>query len=284
MSEESKIPGHYFVLSLLKNIFSRTLRASNNVPRHVGFIMDGNRRWARKNDIEVKDGHEAGFHSMSRILELCYEAGVDTATVFAFSIENFKRSKYEVDSLMDLAQRRIKQITENGELTDKYGIRVRVIGDISLLDKDVLLDIQHATERTKNNTRATLNICFPYTGREEVVHSMKDVITENYSPSEINEDLIDSHLYTGGLPPLDLLIRTSGVSRLSDFMIWQGSKKGVRIELLDCLWPEFGPLRMGWILLKFAFRKSYSNSKEVIDEDYEEEEEEEESVDKKKYI
>ncbi|KAG0668756.1 cis-prenyltransferase [Maudiozyma exigua] len=271
MSEESKIPGNLFFLSLIKNVFSRTIRASNNVPKHVGFIMDGNRRWARKNEIEVKDGHEAGFHSMSRILELCYEAGVHTATVYAFSIENFKRSKYEVDSLMDLAQRRIRQITENGELTDKYGIRVRVIGDISLLDKDVLADIQEATERTKNNRRAVLNICFPYTGREEIVHSMKDIIKKQnegiITTGQINEDMIENHLYTGGLPPLDLLIRTSGVSRLSDFMIWQGTKKGVMIELLDCLWPEFGSIRMGWILLKFAFRKSYSNVKSTGDED-----------------
>lgn len=267
MSGESSILGYHFALSFLKNVFSRALNTSNNVPAHVGFIMDGNRRWARKQDMEVKEGHEAGFHSMSRILELCYEAGVHTVTVFAFSIENFNRTQYEVDSLMELAQRRIRQISENGDLTDKYGIRVRVIGDISLLSKEVLDDIHKATARTKHNTRATLNICFPYTGREEIVHSMKDIISQGIETNQIFENSIESHLYTGNLPPLDLLIRTSGVSRLSDFMIWQTADKGVTIEFLDTLWPEFGPVRMGWILLKFAFRKSYFSRKFASDED-----------------
>lgn len=262
-----ELPGSWSALALLKNLFSRTVRASNHVPRHVGFIMDGNRRYARKRALEVKDGHEAGFHSMSRILELCYEAGVQVATVYAFSIENFKRSPDEVASLMDLARRRIRQITENGELTDKYGIKVQAIGALELLDADVLADIHAATERTKNNTRATLNICFPYTGREEIVHAMQGSVADHVSGTEISEETLDSHLYTAGQPPLDLLIRTSGVSRLSDFMIWQAARSGVDIELLDCLWPEFGPLRMAWVLLKFAFRNSYGAGASLADDD-----------------
>ena len=261
---EVGVPGPWSPLSLAKNLFSRTVRASNHVPRHVGFIMDGNRRYARKREMEVKDGHEAGFHSMSRILELCYEAGVQSATVYAFSIENFKRSPHEVASLMSLARRRIAQITENGELTDKYGIRVRVIGALDLLDPEVLADIHAATERTKHNTRATLNICFPYTGRDDIVHAMRGSIEEG---GDITEETLENHLYTAGQPPLDLLIRTSGVSRLSDFMIWQAARSGVDIELLDCLWPEFGPLRMAWVLLKFAFRNSYSAAASLGEED-----------------
>ncbi|CAI7041240.1 BEM_collapsed_G0002110.mRNA.1.CDS.1 [Saccharomyces cerevisiae] len=133
--------------------------------------MDGNRRFARKKEMDVKEGHEAGFVSMCRILELCYEAGVDTATVFAFfQFENFKRSSREVESLMTLARERIRQITERGELACKYGVRIKIIGDLSLLDKSLLEDVRVAVETTKNNKRATLNICFPYTGREEILH------------------------------------------------------------------------------------------------------------------
>lgn len=270
MNGANTIPGYSLTLEWIKNIFSRTIRVSNTVPKHVGFVMDGNRRYAIKKDIELKEGHEAGFASMSQVLELCYEAGVETATVFAFSIENFKRSSSEVDHLMRLAREKIRQIAENGEMAERYGIRVRVIGDLSLLPKDVLREVKHATELTKKNSRATLNICFPYTGREEILHSIKDVIAEGYESKNINDALIEKHLYTGNLSPLDLLVRTSGVTRLSDFMLWQVSNKGVVIELSDCLWPEFGPMQMAWILTKFAFRKSFSDKNHKLEDDEEE--------------
>ncbi|CCD25931.2 ditrans,polycis-polyprenyl diphosphate synthase NDAI_0G01550 [Naumovozyma dairenensis CBS 421] len=271
IESSSNIPGYNITLKWVKNIFSRSLRVSNNVPKHVGFIMDGNRRYARKNGIEVKEGHETGFFTMSKILELCYESGVTCATVYAFSIENFKRSPYEVDALMNLARLRIKQIVDKGEMAEKYGIKVKIIGDTSLLDADLIKDIQNAMEITKNNNRAILNICFPYTGREEIYHSMKECMAkycDNGEPEfKINESSLDLNLYTGGEPPLDLLIRTSGVARLSDFMLWQISNKGVVIELIDCLWPDFGPLRMAWILLKFAFQKSFSNRTKKFEEE-----------------
>ncbi|CAL9730379.1 dehydrodolichyl diphosphate synthase complex subunit Rer2p [Monosporozyma unispora] len=263
-------PGYQSGLSLVKTVLSNTLNTSNNVPQHVGFIMDGNRRYARKSGMRVSEGHEAGFFSMSRVLELCYASGVKTATVYAFSIENFKRSASEVDALMQLAHDRIRQLCENGELAHKYGVRVRVIGDISLLDKKLLEEISLTTKMTQYNTRATLNICFPYTGREEILHSMKDVITttDGKDLNKIDESTLESHLYTGKLAPLDLLIRTSGVCRLSDFLIWQVVNRGTHIELIDCLWPEFGPAKMAWILLKYAFNK-YFTPNEVDSEDVE---------------
>lgn len=229
--------------------------------------MDGNRRYARKNDIEIKEGHEAGFSSMSQVLELCYEAGVNTATVFAFSIENFKRSPSEVDHLMRLAREKIRQIAEHGELAERYGVRVKVIGDLTRLPKGVYEDVIETTEMTKNNTRATLNICFPYTSREEMLHSIRTLVEGNIKSEDIDEASLENNLYTGGDPPLELLVRTSGVTRLSDFLLWQVSQKGVVIELFDCLWPEFGPLRMAWVLLKFAFRKSFSDKEHQLEDD-----------------
>lgn len=267
MEGTTTIPGISIASEWLKNILSRTIKSSNCVPKHIGFVMDGNRRFARKNEIEIKEGHEAGFSSMSQVLELCYESGVSTATVFAFSIENFKRSPAEVDHLMRLAREKIRQIAEHGELAEKYGIRVKVIGDLSLLPKGVYEDVIETTEMTKNNKRATLNICFPYTGREEMLHSIKSIVGSKTKSSDINEASIESHLYTGEDPPLELLVRTSGVTRLSDFLLWQASQKGVVIELFDCLWPEFGPLKMAWVLLKFAFRKSFSDKEHQLEDD-----------------
>lgn len=277
-TQKSYFPGYQYAVSLMKDVLTYTLNTSNNIPKHVGFIMDGNRRFARKSGMPVSDGHEAGFFSMSRVLELCYASGVDTCTVYAFSIENFKRSASEVDALMKLAHQRIRQLCEHGELAHKYGVRVRVIGDLSLLDQDLLEEIAETTKLTQHNSRATLNICFPYTGREEILHSMKETIEECNSTgdmkrrkitiSDIDETVLDSNLYTGKLPPLDLMIRTSGICRFSDFMIWQVCNRGTHVELVDCLWPEFGPVRMAWILLKFAYSKNFSTEqRDSEDED-----------------
>ncbi|SCU80470.1 LAME_0B03312g1_1 [Lachancea meyersii CBS 8951] len=271
MSDTNSFPGLPQVFNFFKNLFSHVLRTSNNVPQHIGLIMDGNRRWAKRKHVEIKEGHNAGFHSMSRALELCYEAGVSTATVFAFSIENFKRSAAEVDSLMNLARSGIRQVVQNGEMAEKFGVKIKVIGDRRLLPDDVLQEIETAEEITKNNTRAVLNICFPYTGRDELIHSIKANIDSMSSgqleASDIDENQIDKYLYTAESPPVDLLIRTSGVTRLSDFLLWQASRRGVVIEFLDCLWPDFGSRQMAWILLKFAFNRSYRAS----DLDFEEE-------------
>ncbi|SCU85201.1 LANO_0C03642g1_1 [Lachancea nothofagi CBS 11611] len=271
MMENNSFPGSSQVLNFCKNIFSHALRASDNVPQHIGLIMDGNRRWAKRKHVEIKEGHNAGFHSMSRALELCYEAGVSTATVFAFSIENFKRSAAEVDSLMNLARSGIKQVVQNGEMAEKFGIKIRVIGDRAMLPDDVLREVETAERITKDNTRAVLNICFPYTGRDELLYGIKATVDKTQRGelqfSDINEDEIDKHLYTGGSPPVDLLIRTSGVTRLSDFLIWQVSRRDVVIEFLDCLWPDFGSRQMAWILLKFAFHKSYSASEPDLEEE-----------------
>lgn len=269
-----KFPGHEYSMSLIKTVFSNVIKTSNNVPQHIGFIMDGNRRFARKSGISISEGHEAGFHSMSQILELCYSSGVKVATVYAFSIENFKRTSKEVNNLMKLAQEGITQLCANGQLANKYGVRIRVIGDLSLLNTSLLKNIEMTIKMTQNNKRATLNICFPYTSREEMFHSMKEVIELTSINGEkgidaikdIDESVIESHLYTGKLPPLDLLIRTSGVCRLSDFMIWQVVNPRTHIELIDCLWPEFGPMKMAWILLKYSFNK-YFTSIENDDED-----------------
>lgn len=219
--------------------------------------MDGNRRYARTHNIELKEGHNLGFESMASILEILYECGVEHATVYAFSIENFKRLTYEVKWLMDLAKQKFKQITQHGDLCEQYGVRIRILGNTALLPKDVRKILRETEEMTKNNKRATLNVCFPYTSRDEMTHAIKSVVKKSVENPDlvIDENSIDNALYTGDSPPLDLLIRTSGTYRLSDFLLWQCVSSNCAIVMVDTLWPEFSPHYMARILLNWSFNK-----------------------------
>lgn len=261
----SSFPLTQYLQERMKKHVCKALR-SGPVPQHVGFIMDGNRTYAKRKNIEAKEGHSAGFDSMAKILEVCYDCGVKSATVFAFSIENFKRSSYEINWLMELAKTKFKQVVGNGELCEQFGIQIRILGDLDLLPQDVRDSLLEAQEITKNNTRAILNVCWSYTSRHDMAQSVRK-ITGLYSSKkdttvntikDINEDLISSQLYTGGSPPLGLLIRTSGVHRLSDFMLWECCREGCDIEIVDVLWPQFSPLDMIWLLVKWSFNKTYN--------------------------
>ncbi|ODV98208.1 hypothetical protein PACTADRAFT_48007 [Pachysolen tannophilus NRRL Y-2460] len=252
----STFPGYTQALSLTKKFFANIIK-TGPVPQHIGFVMDGNRRFARRNKIELKEGHNAGYESMAHTLELCYECGVKSATVFAFSIENFKRSPIEVEWLMELAKSRLLQIVEHGELCEKYGIRLNIVGNIKLLPKDVQEILIEAERITKGNKRAILNVCIPYTSRDDMTHAIKSVVkqvkSDKLSTEDITADTITENLYTAGVPPLELLIRTSGTHRFSDFMLWEASDSGVMVEMIDTLWPDFTPFQLYLILLKFSF-------------------------------
>lgn len=249
------------VLKMGKSQICKSLK-TGPVPQHIAFIMDGNRTYARIKHIELKEPHSAGFESMAKILEVCYDCGVKCATVFAFSIENFKRSSYEIQWLMELAKTKFKQVVGNGEICEQFGIQIRILGDLDLLPDDVREVLLEAQRITKDNTRAILNVCWSYASRDDMTHSIKDIVGKTaknrLSVKDIDEDCISRHLYTGLSPPLDLLIRTSGVYRLSDFMLWECSRDGCDIEILDVLWPQFNALRMVWILIKWSFNKTYN--------------------------
>lgn len=226
------------------------------VPKHVGIIMDGNRRFAKTHKLEIKEGHSLGFELMAQILELLYECGIECATVYAFSIENFKRSLYEVSWLMELAKNKLQQIVENGELCSKYGIRVRVIGNLDLLPDDVRKVLERAESLTKDNKRAMLNVCFPYTLREEMATLIKRTVEDSLQDGiVIDETAIDNHLYTNECPPLELLVRTSGTYRLLDFLLWQCVLPQCAVVFVDKLWPEIRPWDMVKILLTWSFNK-----------------------------
>ncbi|ODQ67134.1 Di-trans-poly-cis-decaprenylcistransferase [Nadsonia fulvescens var. elongata DSM 6958] len=259
----STFPGMQSIMSHGKNFLGNILR-TGPVPRHIAFVMDGNRRYATQRKLEVGEGHNAGFESLSHILELCYEVGVECVTVYAFSIENFKRPPGEVKSLMNIAKNRLTQLCNQGDLAEQYGIKICVLGDLSLLPDDVRQVANKTIETTKNNKRAVLNICFPYTSRDDITRSIRRIVSlaakhkiDDIS-TDINESLIEANMYTKDSPPLDILIRTSNVTRLSDFMLWQ-CHKDTSIYFVDCLWPNFGVHRMFWILLKWGLNNINKN-------------------------
>lgn len=253
----STFPGYKQVLTTAKKVFGNIIR-TGPTPRNVGIIMDGNRRYAKSQKIELKEGHNMGFESMANILEVLYESGVQCATVYAFSIENFKRLSYEVKWLMDLAKLKMQQISQHGDLCEQYGIKIKILGNTKLLPLDVQEILFKTEEMTKNNTRAVLNVCFPYTSRDEITNAIKCVVSnavEEGGDYVIDEDTINQFLYTADSPPLDLLVRTSGTYRLSDFLLWQCVSPDCSIVFVDKLWPEFKPWDMCKLLINWSYNK-----------------------------
>ncbi|GME71195.1 unnamed protein product [Ambrosiozyma monospora] len=158
---------------------------------------------------------------------------------------------------MSLFKKKFKQVLEHGDLCETYGVRIRVVGNVKLLPKDVRQVLDEAEEMTKNNTRAILNVCAPYTSRDDMTHAIRNIVKEGINSKDITEDTIGKHLYSGPVPKMELLVRTSNVYRLSDFMLWEAVDLDCDIEILDILWPEFTPLRLVWILLKWGFNRTY---------------------------
>ncbi|KAH7927801.1 Di-trans-poly-cis-decaprenylcistransferase [Leucogyrophana mollusca] len=231
--------------------------AAGPVPRHVAFEMDGNRRYARKSGKRVEEGHTAGFYALRRVLEICMRLKVGCVTVYAFSIENFNRSPAEVDALMKLAEEKLREISRHGALLDKYGVRLNVLGNKSLLPPAVQAAVEEAEGLTRHNNKAVLNLCMPYTSRHEITTAVESVVrhglfSDGANVSKINEQTIDDHLMTSlvGTPPLDIFIRTSGVKRLSGFMQWQCCEH-TQIQMIDTYWPDFGLSDLVPILLDY---------------------------------
>ena len=208
------------------------------LPEHIAIIMDGNRRWAKANGKPVAFGHKEGAKTLEKIVRYANEIGIKYITVYAFSTENWKRSKEEVDALMLLLQNYIEEYSKRA---DSENIRVKFLGDTTALSKRMQKGIEDCIERTKNNTGVTFNIALNYGGRAEIIKAVKEIAKEvedkNLNIEDINEQCISERLYTKGEPDPDLLIRTSGEIRLSNFLPWQL----VYSEFLfvDKNWPDF---------------------------------------------
>ena len=211
----------------------------NNLPKHIAIIMDGNRRWAKQRGLLTKDGHKAGADALENISKFCNKIGIKYLTVYAFSTENWKRSKEEVSALLAILRIYVNSFLRQ---QDKQNIKVRLIGDINDLPKSIQKSITKAVETTKNNTGLTLNIAFNYGGRPEIIRAMKNIAQEvkegKIDIEDINEELISNHLYTAGQPDPDLLIRTSRELRTSNFLPWQIVY--TEFYFPDKHWPAFG--------------------------------------------
>lgn len=187
--------------------------------------MDGNRRFANKSNIKKYEGHVRGFEKLSETLQWCLDLGIREVTVYAFSIENFKRSKEEVDSLMQLAREKFDKLLEERHKLNERGIKIKVIGNLHLLPVDITKKLIDAILLTKENSVAILNIAFSYTSREEITSAIvsinKGVMINKIALEDINQNLLSYSLYTSKSPQVDLIVRTSGEKRLSDFLLWQ---------------------------------------------------------------
>ena len=209
-----------------------------NLPKHIAIIMDGNRRWARARNKPAGFGHKEGANTLEKISRYANKIGIQHLTVYAFSTENWKRNEDEVNSLMLLLQ---SYIDEYSKKADSENIRIKFLGDTSAFTPKLQKGIEECKKRTKDNTGITFNIALNYGGRAEIIKAVKeiadDVKKEKIKTQDITEDLFSSKLYTAGQPDPDLLIRTSGEIRLSNFLPWQL----VYTELLfvDKNWPDF---------------------------------------------
>ena len=219
-------------MSLLESI------NNENLPKHLAIIMDGNGRWAKQKGLLRALGHESGTKSVKVTVETCAKIGVENLTLYAFSTENWNRPKLEVDTLMKLLvhslKKELKTLQENN-------IRLNSIGNLSKLPNSILKELQDVIEKTKNNTRMTLTLALSYGSREEllnVVKNISDKVKNNIiSIDTIDESIINQHLYTHNLPDVDLLIRTSGEHRISNFLLWQIAY--AELFFTDVLWPDF---------------------------------------------
>lgn len=214
------------------------LKKSGEIPKHIAIIMDGNGRWAKKRGLPRVAGHREGVKSVRDVVEACAQLGVKYLTLFAFSTENWKRPKHEIDTLMKLL---IKTLRTETDKLHKNDIKLMAIGDIESLPVEVQRELKEAIEKTKNNKRMVLNLALSYSGRWEIIEAVKDIARDVKSGKikveEINDSLFASYLKTAGIPEPDLLIRTSGEFRISNFLLWQIAY--TELYICDCLWPDF---------------------------------------------
>jgi undecaprenyl diphosphate synthase len=220
-----------------------------DLPRHVAIIMDGNRRWARLHDRAELEGHAAGVEAIRTLLRHAVRRGVPVMTLYAFSRENWARSDDEVTGLFGLLEQAIR--SETAELRSQ-GVRIRLLGRLEELPDDTRRSIDDALAQTADGDRLLLNVAFNYAGRTELVDAFRRLAERGIQPEQIDENAISEALYTAGLPDPDLVIRTGGEQRLSNFLIWQSAY--AEFYSTEVLWPDFGAEAFDAALLEFARR------------------------------
>jgi len=219
-------------------------------PRHVGIIMDGNGRWAQARSLPRNEGHRAGLENLRRVLRASVEFGIKILTIYAFSTENWARPRAEVRALLLLLNRAFAQEAEE---LDRNGIRIRQLGRTEGLNKSLLNNIRKAEELTRDNDRLLLNVAFNYGGRAEIVDVVRQIVRQGIPAEAIDEEAIQRHLWTGDTPDPDLIIRTGGDMRLSNFLIWQAAY--AELYVTPTFWPGFGKDELYKALLDYQNRQ-----------------------------
>lgn len=265
-----------YISSFLRRCIFSVL-SSGPIPKHIAFIMDGNRRYAKKHNLEAGAGHKAGHSALMNMLRYCYELNIKYVTIYAFSIDNFKRRPEEVQSTMQLIQEKIEALTMQESIVHRYGVRVYFIGNLELLSESVRLAAEKAMKATSCNSNAVLSVCLAYTSTDEIMHAVEESCKEKYDECRdldkcgvggngtIEKPLIgitdvERHMYMAVVPHPDIIIRTSGETRLSNFLLWQSM-----LTLLyspSVLWPEIGFLHLVRAVLDFQRNFTYLAKKQ----------------------
>ncbi len=206
---------------------------SAEVPTHIGYIVDGNRRWARQHGLPTYEGHLAGYNAIQDIARATIDAGVKYVSAYVFSTENWKRSEDEVSKLMGLVLRLLKS---DLHIFQENDVRLRILGSRDNVSDKILKAIDEAEEATKDNKRGTLALCFNYGGQLEIADAVKKIVQSGVAADEITPELVERNLYAADIPPCDLIVRTSGEKRLSNFMLWRSAYS--ELMFLDKNWPD----------------------------------------------
>ncbi len=229
---------------------SLAMKKDVNLPNHIAIIIDGNRRWAKQHGLPSFEGHRAAVKNLRSVLKYLSEQQIKYVTLYLFSTENWKRSAAEVKGLFQLLEEMLdKEITE----LNKRGVRLRHLGRLNELPHHLQVAITRAVELTRNNTDTTLSLAVNYGGRTEILDTVRRLITDGISPQNVDEELFSSYLYTAGLPDVDLLIRTGGELRTSNFLTWQTVY--TEFYFSNVLWPDFDKKEVDKALLSYSQRQ-----------------------------
>lgn len=219
------------------------------IPRHLGYIIDGNRRWAKQHGLPTYEGHLAGYNALKEVALENLALGVEYMSIYVFSTENWSRSQQEVKGLMSLI---LRLFTTDADMFDSYNVRLKVLGGRERLDAKILKAIDSLEERTAHNTAGTLVICLNYGGQSEIVDAVKTIVRSGIDADDITADLIAENLYNAEVPPVDMIVRTSGEKRLSNFMLWRAAYS--EFLFLDKLWPDMTKEDVAAIIKEYSKR------------------------------
>ena len=235
-------------METLKEIDVKEIVKNTNL-QHIAIIMDGNRRWAKEKFLPSAMGHQKGVESLKSTMRLFDKFGIKYLTIYAFSTENWNRKKEEVEFLMGLLAKTL--LNELDEM-HRENVKITFFGDLSKLNPKLIEITRHAEEKTKNNTGVNLNIAFNYGSRDEITHALKSIIKEGIQAEDITEETISQHLYTKNIPDPDLLIRTGGEKRISNYLLWQIAYSEVYVT--DAYWPDFDEKELSKAIIEFQSR------------------------------